>query len=480
MMGLYDSLAARYDRFVNMFSGVGTSRDRTTGGIWCASPPINDNTLTALWSGNWLAAKVVGIVPDECQREGYQLPQAPQLAAAAKMLNLDGHVHLAHTWGRLYGGAVLYAVTDDREPSDTPLQPGARVVDLQVWDKRRIYIQRYHTDPRLPSFGQPAIYSIQPVVGMSAQPPEYVHSTRLVHFGGALTDEQTKLAFNGWDYSVLQRVLEDLTNFAESTGAVNAMLSNANQGVFKMHGLLDAVTSKKTADLQARMAMLDMMASNIRSIMLDADPKFGEDYSKVPSQFAGIADTIRTCMQIVAAASGIPTSILFGQMPGGLSASADTEENAFYARMRTHQRIHLEPKIRKVLAMIDPIGATTPMFWPSLEIQSAKDAAAMRLAQAQADVAYEAPGILSAADIQRSRFPDTGWSPETHVTTAPVHPALAQHSTPLPSRAARPENTHAGGATVPGGPTRVATPSPGGAVVGGRAKPPPSGTDGST
>jgi hypothetical protein len=65
-----------------------------------------------------------------------------------------------------------------------------------------------------------------------------VHASRTLRFDGALTTRRQIAANRGWSDSVLQGVYDKLRAFNGSFAAVNAMLQDASQGVFKMKDLI--------------------------------------------------------------------------------------------------------------------------------------------------------------------------------------------------------------------------------------------------
>lgn len=432
-------LSDRLDAFVNWISGIGSSRDRTKGGYFEREQPLPDEILTAMFNGDDLAERVASLLPNECQREGYTIGN-PDLAKEAGRLALSQHLYDAHLWGRLYGGALLFAVCGDSAPAHTPRPSDARVLDLQVWDRRRCLIQEYNQNQNSPLFGKPEIYSIQPFVGFTAQAPIVVHSSRVVRFHGAKTDDLSILSMAGWDYSVLQRVFPILQQFAEADGATGLMLSEASQAVFKLKGLLDGLAAKQSSDLQKRLAFLDMNRSNARAVMLDADPKYGESFDRFNVQFSGVADLIRTKMQRLAAAAGVPMGLLFSQAPTGLNASDDNEMRGFYDRTRAYQESYLEPKLREVLGMIAPGGEQAPILWAPLWQETPGEAAKTHLAQAQADQINITEGVCTAEEVALSRFKASGYSTETRIDpklrrvapapAAPTVPALPPKPAP--------------------------------------------------
>lgn len=450
----------RLDGFVNAFSGLGTWRDKSKGGYFEGLEPIDNATLTDLFNSAPLCRKCVATLPNECFREGYDLQgqHSAEARAAATVVGLDSRLRKAKLWGRLYGGALAFFVTDDRQPVWKPLLPGnwTRVLGIDVWDKRRCAVDSWYTDARSPMFGRPQTYRITPMVESStiALGPIVVHESRLIRFGGQETDDDSRRALAGWDYSVLQAFYETFLQYAAADAATDHLLTEANQAVFWMKGLISGVTSGKSADLQSRLALMGAQRSNVRAVMLDAgsDEKF-EQYS---TSFAGIPDVVKLKMQAVASAADLPMSLLFSQGPGGLNASDDNELRAFYDRTAAHQKTTLEPQLLRAYALVAPGAGPFHVKWHPLYKLSEPQQAQARLTQAQTDQIYSDMGVLTEVEIMNSRFGPNGYSYETTVDPSKPRPVIAPAPAPRlpgsPLGPSGPPSPGPGPSTPPNGP----------------------------
>lgn len=185
----------RTDSWVNLTTGFGTNKDKTMGGVFCDAVDLTDAELTALFKNDDIAAKIVDLLVREALRPKVELKGTTDDEKAEDYLdqfNIRKWVKAAWIWGRLYGGSVLWPVTeDDAMTLITPLPESYSVTGIKVIDKR--YVQPYSRYNAGPKAGQPEIYSIfQPGTGTIAQPLALIHESRVILFGGAMTDIETK------------------------------------------------------------------------------------------------------------------------------------------------------------------------------------------------------------------------------------------------------------------------------------------------
>lgn len=342
-----------FDGWYNPFTGFGTNRDRSGAGGFSPDNRLPDETLTNLFNHDDIAGKVISLPAEEMFREGYILETSDQSAAdqilrRSEDLDLEEAFEDGIRWGRLYGGAVLFIGADDGHPADTPLRPAlVRSVDfLDVFDRRRVWPWRYCKDPRNPRYGKPEVYALQSIEG----PTSYVHFSRLILFRGARTDVLTRRMLDNWDYSILQKTYETIRAFNECFRAMQIMMTEASIGVFSMKGLISMIAGGQRQLLETRAQMLDMGKSVARSIFLDSEG--GESFTRVGTQFAGVADQLTQAAKRLSAATDIPVIVLMGETPSGLNASGDANVRLWYDRIKSYQIKNVVPKILRVQRLI--------------------------------------------------------------------------------------------------------------------------------
>lgn len=414
----------RNDSWVNVLTGFGTARDRTNATTHIPDPPISDNELTSLFNHNDMARKVVTIVPREMMRQGYTITSKNVDASnrlIAKMRSLDANTALEDgiTWGRLYGGAVMFVGANDGQPADQPLREDwvSSVDFLEVYDRRSVYPSSTFNDVLSLHYGKPEVYTVNTPSGGISQ----IHASRLIRFGGARTDARTSKQLQFWDYSVLQAIYRILAHFDEVFQASRLMMSDASQAVFKLKGLIAMIAGGQKKDLETRAILLDTLRSVSRAIFLDADA--GEDFSKIATQFAGVSDVLVQTANRLAAATEIPVTLLMGQAPAGLNATGASDIRIFYDLIRSFQENVLREKLQRLIHLtslgLKSGNETFNLSFNSLWQETPQELAQRRLTIAQADIAYIGAEVYTSEEVAKVRSQSSGW--DSAIVIDPMH-----------------------------------------------------------
>ena len=400
-MSLLD-LAARFDGFINRVTGIGIAgSDRSVGTRMESDPILTAQELADLFRFDPLSRKIVSIYPSEALRRGigsssdFVRRELTRLSARVK-------IERAATWGRLYGGGVIVMGIRDGRPCHEPLLPPPegqryRIDFLDDYDRRSVTREQsleIVNGERVT--GEAQMLRINPPSGDQF----WVHRSRCLIFGGATTGDQERLANAGWDDSILQCPYQVILKFAAGHGAVGNMLTDAASSVFKIKGLIAAVTGNKEIAIDRRLALLDLYRSVTRAIWLDADG--GEEFEKLSTDFTGVPDVLDRLANLVAASTDIPVTILIGQAPAGLNATGEADTRSWYARVESYREQNIDPCVDRLLDLIEPGAAPS---WPSLWTPTDQERAATTKTVAETDAIYMADGVYTPEEIRQARGP---------------------------------------------------------------------------
>jgi phage-related protein (TIGR01555 family) len=376
----------RTDSWVNLITGYGTSRDKSTATAFHARIDLTDLELANLYSHNDLAAKIVDTYPKEELREGFTVKlgtdnqRNADVTKYLKRFNPAKVLKEARIWGRLFGGAAIFVGVDDGLPADQPLGAVRRsILFNKIVDRR--YLQPSSWYQSGPKVGQPERYHIFASEGQRALVGQ-IHETRLVFFPGVLTEREAKQRFNGWDYSILQKVYDALSADGNVWNGITALVADANQGIFKISGLWQMVTGNESAKLLTRVRAMDLARSTIRSLLLDKDK---EEFERTTTSFPGLADLSDRSLKRVSSASGIPVPIFLGESPAGLNATGDSSIRWFHAQVEAERKTDLEPHAIDWLTLLlstqdsgiklaekEEVALCFPSLWSPSEKESAE------------------------------------------------------------------------------------------------------------
>lgn len=398
--------SVRLDAMINDVTGFGTSRDKTTYSRFGAFAPLSDQEISDVYHGDSMAARIVDFAPQEMLRKGYASDVGDANANAwlkSKQRELDvrGKFVDAIRWARAYGGSAILLGADDGRPAHAPLR-AERVKALRylyVFDRRFIVPLTYYSTLGHPKFGQPETYMISPPAGfaMSGMSVHAVHESRLLIFRGAPTGDQERANLGSWDYSVLQRPHEVLLQFNTGWKAVETMLTDGNQAVFKMAGLSDAITSNELEAVRTRATLNDLYRSVMRAIVIDAgtETEPTEEFVRHSVAFDGVHQTLdKLCLRL-AGCVPMPVTILMGQSPAGMNATGESDFRWFYDGLDSERENEITPLLLRVDEILLATAESPVRFkpdthtikFPPLWTLTPKEEAERRKAIAEADAA---------------------------------------------------------------------------------------------
>lgn len=426
--------AGFFGGWVNSMTGRGDpSRDKQAANVWVPGAAMQVEQLRPLYRANGLARAVCNALPEWSQRNGWDLTvdgdairsrevqegvsnRLAELGAAKKMLTAD-------IWGQLFGGGLVLVGADDGRPTDQPLDE-ARIRSirfLRVVGADEADIVAVYADPAGPDFGEPAVYAVQERPLLFTSGRSAWHSSRVIRFGGPLTDAETRLEKNGWDQSILDLVIAGISKHDAVWDNVGAMVEDGSQGVWKIQDLALAASNGMTQAIEARFTIADKARSMFRALILDAEK---EDFSYVHRNFAGLPDLTAKSAERVAAIAQIPATVLMGQSPSGLNATGESDLELWYGRCRSHQSSALverwERLVRLVMLASDgPTGGKEPDSW-AVTMRDPRALTPMQrielqARQAQIDATYIANKVVAPFEVAVNRFTAQGYSDTTAI-----------------------------------------------------------------
>lgn len=337
------------DGLENVVAGLGTSRDKMAHTHYTFTNFMDQNTAEAMYSGSWLAKRVVNTVAEDMTREWVQVifdgekdtqfsveEAEKQFAVRAKFLQ-------ALTWARLYGGAALVIGVkgqDLAEPLDVNTITQGSLSFLHVLDRYRIAGSgNVILDLEDPAFGLPESY----VLGVTSQQTVVtIHHTRVIRFDGEPATYQRFTANAYWHDSVLTH-LQDAIKRADTVSAgIASMVFEANVDVITSEGLGELLSTKEgSAKVTKRYQMAATMKSFNRLLLLDSS----ETYDKKGNSFANLDEIWMRYMQEVSGAADIPLVRLLQTSPTGLNSTGDGELRNYYDMIKSKQCRQLQDQL---------------------------------------------------------------------------------------------------------------------------------------
>jgi phage-related protein (TIGR01555 family) len=416
----------RDDGWVNPLTGHGGEHDKTQAAFFWSSGPIPRQEIDALYEGDPIMARIVDdrvnemfrVHPDiVIDRAATSAPDSTdekheaKLRAAAKELGFFTALEDAVRWARKDGGAAIFLVYADGAQMHTQVVGAPEVKALLVLDRWQVSVlENYRSSTlaedgqNLSAIGTPRFYQVS-TEDFSVK----VHASRIVPFFGRLMPPRIRPRYNGWGASVLQTPYQAVKMFWGAHQSANGLLSDLSQAVFKIEGLWDALVNGNKDKIQERMRAVDRQRSSVRAIVLDTK----EDFSRIPSQLAGIDGLLREVNTLLAASIDMPLTRLFGASPGGLNATGESDERHYYDSISSERGKRLTPSALRILQAIGaPMGVqkgSIDLVWHPLYEPDPKETAEIEKLEAETDATRIADGVLDPAEV-RAHLVGRSWN----------------------------------------------------------------------
>ncbi len=315
--------------------------------VFTPVPHLQPTTLDNLYDGNWLAARIIDLLPEVAFKDGMGF--TPEADARYKEVGVtnrlpEGVWLRACNMARLHGGAVILAAHekgagDLTVPLDT--DPGP-VKWLDVFARSELDIlTRTNADVLEPEPDSPEIFRVKK--GKRAQLK--FHESRAIVLQGVTpspTCSETHLD-NFWGKSVLQALYEALLRVGQRNAAVDRLMTRSSTQALELEGLLNAIAGEGKVDLDNR---LDVLADGIEKTDLILLEK-GEKYTPHNVSMSGLDGPVTISKEDVAGAAGYPVTVLFGTSPGGLNATGESDMRNFYAKVEAYRTV-LNPQLERL------------------------------------------------------------------------------------------------------------------------------------
>jgi len=341
------------DSLENLVAGLGAGTDKRAQSRFVnrkmMSADGGQEELNAIYRTDWLAGKIVDIIPNDMVREwrtfvGDINPSTVEILEIAEAdLALRSAFGSAHKWARLYGTAFILLVIDDGLNPSQPVQldriKKGSLKHIKVIDRHRVSNSEVVPiqDPLNPKFGFPDFYRIN-------ETSVRIHHTRLIRFDGTELpfDEFRRNNYNS--DSVIERLYGPLLNHAIAADSAAAMIFETNVDIVKIRGLMDYIqTAEGESLIRKRFALASSMKSFNNMLLLDEQ----ETFETKSNTFAGLPDLLDRFAQYLSSASDIPATRLLGQNASGLRATGEGDLKNYYDMIRSLQVSDYRPKLKQ-------------------------------------------------------------------------------------------------------------------------------------
>lgn len=353
---------SRLDGYMNVLNRMGTEQDSSEAYEFVPEATIPDVDLATHYEANGLFTKIIDIPAEKAATGDFDLNLSDDsvvslVTDALEDLDWETVAALAIKWSRLFGGALAVMLIDDGRGLEEPVDwDNIKGVDEIVLFERPVVEPDYYSmyyygqmqgiEQARSKFGKPQFFYVNSQYGSFV-----VHESRCLIFKNGILPETTMQAeYRYWglpEYIRLKRALQETVTEHSNGGK---LLERAVQGIYKMKGLTNMLSTEGGDDIVLRrLRTIDMARNFLNSIVIDNE---GEDYVFQSFQLSGLKDVINVSCNMLSAVTNIPQTILFGASPDGMNATGNGDLENWYNYLGQIQKLQLRDNLQHLLDVI--------------------------------------------------------------------------------------------------------------------------------
>ncbi len=336
---------------------------------------LDYQTCLALWRGDDMGARIAEQPPRDALRSDLLVDVGdPEVSRTVRGklddLQLVPRLLEGLIQERVFGGATTLLVVDDGRSLDLPIDL-ARVASVRALvhlEAQYLMPSRWDDDPLSPSFGKVLIWRTTPT-GTGTTPTgtgsiaTEIHRDRLLIYPGIETTAQVRRERQGWGDSIYFRLWRTLQQWGAAVEGVGVLLGDKSK-ILKMRGLAELLGANDRSVVESRASALFDLLATFGIGIIDSE----ESLERFEASLTGVPDTLDRLTSRLAAAAGIPVTVLMGEAPSGLQATGDSDVRNYYDRLaadRTSKIVPLVERVTKIvlLSRTGPTQGVEPPMW---------------------------------------------------------------------------------------------------------------------
>ena len=431
--------ALRTDGWSNVLSGLGGQNDKTIKTTKDDFELTDDDSLAAIYMSDGLGRRIIDAVADDMTREWIYLDDEEDGdEGSAKVINdelvrlgAESTMNEAIRWQRLFGGSlIIVGAMDGRKPSEPLRENQIRNIEyLKVVDRTDVEIGRSVFDKNVnsPTFGQVLQYQVNYHISDGTYVPMLVHRSRVIPFFNDPIPARARLGVTWdnryWGMSSLQSIYETLRDLGGITQSTLNLLYEFIIARFRIKDLSKILQLPNgEALITNRLQVMNASKSTINAVIMDSEDDFERQYATT----AGLPELIDRFMLMLAGASSIPVTRLFGRSPAGLNATGENDLRNYYDMVEANQRNRLLPSITRLIQLIcawKKIAVVPEITFNSLYQLSEEEKAKIEKMEAETEKmeadtlnVYVQMGALDPDEVRQEELGKEGTVPEPEPT----------------------------------------------------------------
>jgi len=348
-----------HDSYINFAAqvGIGTDNMSSYGTYGFTFLTRNRILLEALYRGSWIIGAAVDHCADDMTQAGIEIQSdmSPDdiaiLEEAMDDLEIWENINRVIKWGRLYGSCVGVYMIDGQDMA-TPLNIETvkkgqfrGILPMDRWQlvpSLGHLVQDFGPDIGLPEFYQTVPDAILPDLGV-------IHHSRLFRFDSIELPHWQKLTEQLWAESIVERIYDRIEAFDSTTQGAAQLVFKAYLRTLSVEGLREIIGAGGPAmsSLTKNIALIRRFQSIEGITLIDTTDKLETQ----AYNFAGLDDILLKFAEQISGAIEEPMVRLFGQTPGGLNATGETDLRNYYDSIKRKQSTKLRRPLKIILGL---------------------------------------------------------------------------------------------------------------------------------
>ena len=234
-------------QWINVLSGLGTSRDKTVYTTFGSARILDPVELTQLYLAEGLAYRIVRALPEDATREWISITDKSHediIMDDMLRLQVEDMFTEAGSSARLHGGSIIIMGIMDGRKMDQPVNESAirDIAYLRVVDSSCIDISASVFDENMesPTFGKLLKYKVRQTLNNKTY-DTMIHYSRVLEFKSPPVPSQIYSGVTQnmkyWGMPVLQSVYNTLSAHGSILQNVSNILYEFNSGTYKLTNL---------------------------------------------------------------------------------------------------------------------------------------------------------------------------------------------------------------------------------------------------
>lgn len=299
-----------------------------------------------VYMDTWVGKKIVTLPVSRAMRNGLMLEikndkdssKEKKIWDLYEKYNFESLITAAQTSADTYGSAMILL----KDRTQNPLMPARGYKTLEP---EYVEFPFFTVAPKPMNPYSPGMVSFS-MLGVNAD------ISFCAPFVGVPTLHRLSPSFKYFGMSVFQSIWTALVNDQVIMTAAANIVYRSSIRSYKLKGLQQQVLAGRQDQALARTSMLDESVGIFGSAVMDSE----DEMQIVTQAFTGLPEMDRRSGERLAAATGIPATLLLGKSPDGQNSTGKSDESNMLAYVSEYQQKMLPPIQRIFAALISLAG----------------------------------------------------------------------------------------------------------------------------